>query len=84
RENRKRGRKHKKPKEELSQAGHQEVVAREADYETQAVPSWIVSAPAQSEVGRDAPFRCADSEVKAYFRTVDMQICEWQEQSGAM
>ncbi|KAJ3534526.1 hypothetical protein NM688_g7124 [Phlebia brevispora] len=77
RENRKRGKKHKKRPEESEQlsAQHEEPVE-----EPQAGPSWIVSAPAHSEFNEEAPYGYVDSEVKAYFRTVDVQIREWQDE----
>lgn len=78
RENRKRGKKHKKAKEEdhfdEPPPPHPEVTEGE-----QAGPSWIVHRPAE-EVNKEAPFGYVDAEVKAYFRTVDLQIREWQEQ----
>ncbi len=77
RENRKRGKKHKKPAEDFPPAPvHQE----EELPETREGPSWIVSGPSTSEVNEEAPFGYVDSEVKAYFRTVDVQIREWQEE----
>lgn len=77
RENRKRGKKHKKVAEDtyVVPVQHEEPVE-----EAQGGPSWIVSAPGASEFNEEAPFGYVDSEVKAYFRTVDVQIREWQEQ----
>ena len=82
RENRKRGKKHKKVKDdELEQYEHQqyEQPPPEAE-EPQAGPSWIISKPNNAEFNEEAPFGYVDSEVKAYFRTVDVQIREWQEE----
>ncbi|KDQ64985.1 hypothetical protein JAAARDRAFT_28650 [Jaapia argillacea MUCL 33604] len=81
RENRKRGKKHKKPVEEpiYSKREPEAVVAPE---QTQhSGPSWIVSAPKPEgeEFNPEAPFGYVDADVKAYFRTVDLQIREWQE-----
>ncbi|KAK7061362.1 armadillo-type protein [Favolaschia claudopus] len=47
----------------------------------QETPSWIVSAPktsAEDDTNSDAPFGYVDNDVKAYFRTVDIQIRDWQ------
>lgn len=77
RENRKRGKKHKKTTQDVPQATHSQEDFEEA--EPQAGPSWIVPAANTSEFNPEAPFGYVDSEVKAYFRTVDVQIREWQE-----
>ncbi|KAH9950104.1 ARM repeat-containing protein [Amylocystis lapponica] len=78
RENRKRGKKHSKKSQD-------NVVGRpeehpEHEEEPEAGPSWIVSAPDPSQVDREAPFGYVDAEVKAYFRTVDLQIRDWQDE----
>ena len=82
RENRKRGKKHKKAKEEEPEPQQdsyaQEVEAFE-DQDGTAGPSWIVPARDASAVDLNAPFGYVDAEVKAYFRTVDVQIRDWQE-----
>ncbi|KAI0347012.1 ARM repeat-containing protein [Trametopsis cervina] len=78
RENRKRGKKHKKqaadnnPEEATHTTGH-------ADEQPQAGPSWIVPQLQTPEFNAEAPFGYVDAEVKAYFRTVDVQIRAWQE-----
>lgn len=77
RENRKRGKKHKKVADEYPQNPPRD---EEPQEEPQADPSWIVSAPQTAEFNEEAPFGYVDSEVKAYFRTVDVQIREWQEE----
>ncbi|KAJ6516296.1 armadillo-type protein [Mycena sanguinolenta] len=44
-------------------------------------PSWIVPAPkhsAEEDVNPEAPFGYVDGDVKAYFRTVDIQMKSWQ------
>jgi nucleolar protein 9 len=72
RENRKRGKKHKKEVEQT--------IELEPDSEPR--PSWILpntSQPEQPEVNAEAPFGYVDADVKAYFRTVDLQIREWQD-----
>ena len=76
RENRKRGKKHKKTAEDVPQFTQQE---EEHAAEPQAGPSWIVPAANNPDFNPEAPFGYVDSEVKAYFRTVDVQIREWQE-----
>ncbi|KAI0092558.1 armadillo-type protein [Irpex rosettiformis] len=81
REHRKRGKKHKKQVEEVNAevaALHRNSAPNEAQ-NTEAGPSWIVSRPSSSEFNAEAPFGYVDSEVKAYFRTVDTQIREWQD-----
>ncbi|KAI0829359.1 ARM repeat-containing protein [Trametes gibbosa] len=77
RENRKRGKKHKKQVEEV--ANDAQDIAQGLEETKEAGPSWIV--PAREDPGADpnAPFGYVDAEVKAYFRTVDVQIREWQE-----
>ncbi len=80
RENRKRGKKHKKKAEDEAPVRQEEQPQQEEDQANAAGPSWIV--PAREDSGVDllnAPFGYVDAEVKAYFRTVDVQIREWQE-----
>ena len=80
REHRKRGKKHKKnaePKEEPVEE------VNYAEEEPQAGPSWIVQGDhAQEDVNPEAPFGYVDPDVKAYFRTVDEKLKEWQENKG--
>jgi nucleolar protein 9 len=48
--------------------------------EPQAGRSWIIPASKNSEeTNLEAPFGYLDADVKAYFRTVDVQIRNWQE-----
>lgn len=48
--------------------------------EQRAGPSWIIPAPKESEdINFEAPFGYLDADVKAYFRTVDVQIRNWQD-----
>jgi nucleolar protein 9 len=64
---RKRGKKHKK------------TIPHEPALQEQD-PSWIV--PRQIETSltdRDAPFGYVNDDVKSYFRSVDAQIREWQQ-----
>ena len=52
----------------------------EAQDEIPAGPSWIIStAKDTEEPNPEAPFGYLDADVKAYFRTVDIQIQNWQE-----
>ncbi|GAV99718.1 ARM repeat-containing protein [Lentinula edodes] len=78
RENRKRGKKHKfKTTDETIPYASSEP---QAELEPQVGPSWIVTASGEdSEFNPEAPFGYVDADVKAYFRTVDLQIREWQE-----
>ena len=81
RENRKRGKKHKKKAEEepVQESQHDSYAPQIQDQEEEAGPSWIVRSRDDSAVDPNAPFGYVDAEVKAYFRTVDVQIREWQE-----
>ncbi|KAG5353709.1 hypothetical protein C0989_003135 [Termitomyces sp. Mn162] len=82
RENRKRGKKIKKQTDDdLSKSRPpQEPQALEPIGE----PSWIRFAPRHDPEGNEfnpeAPFGYVDADVKAYFRTVDVQIRDWQVQ----
>lgn len=71
RENRKRGKKHKKQVEEPVYVAP----------EPEPTPSWILPNTSQQtdEVNAEAPFGYVEADVKAYFRTVDLQIKEWQQ-----
>ncbi|KAF5393695.1 hypothetical protein D9757_000366 [Collybiopsis confluens] len=74
RENRKRGKRQK------TKQAEEDLVPQAAEPAPQVGPSWIVSAPTQdSEFNPEAPFGYVDADVKAYFRTVDVQIRDWQE-----
>ncbi|KAI0676770.1 ARM repeat-containing protein [Trametes maxima] len=80
RENRKRGKKHKKKAEDVTDANKDDVTHPEEEQEVnEAGPSWIIPARDDAAVDLNAPFGYVDAEVKAYFRTVDVQIREWQE-----
>lgn len=79
RENRKRGKKHKR---QLEQPQDQQVDFKYEEEPESIIesPSWIVSGPNQEEeTNPEAPYGYVDADVKAYFRTVDVQICDWQE-----
>jgi nucleolar protein 9 len=77
RENRKRGKKHKKGA--VIQDDAPAVEEHPEEQEPQAAgPSWITSAKHEDQVNPEAPFGYVDADVKAYFRTVDEQLKEWQ------
>ena len=78
RELRKRGKKHKKPAVEVSAPAEEQAVQAE-EPEPQAGPSWIVSSSNAPEINPEAPFGYVDADVKAYFRTVDVQLRDWQD-----
>ncbi|KAG8721994.1 Nucleolar protein 9 [Ceratobasidium sp. 394] len=77
RENRKRGKKKKGNNEQPGQAVQD--AQPEVDPE-QAQPTWMQT---NDEPNLDAPFGYVDPDVKAYFRTVDSKIQEWQSQGYA-
>ncbi|TFK28643.1 ARM repeat-containing protein [Coprinopsis marcescibilis] len=82
RENRKRGKKHKKTKKEdlYDQKVSQEPQVVEPERAENGEPSWIrPAAREQDEINPEAPFGYVDADVKAYFRTVDVQIRDWQD-----
>lgn len=86
RENRKRGKKHKKPTQEVQNERHHAVSDNAEPEQTQepGPSSWIRQRPTadearESEVNSDAPFGYVDPDVKAYFRTVDEKLREWQD-----
>jgi len=83
REHRKRGQRKKKGKEgEEAQEIREEPIARtEVQWTTQTQPSWIedaLVAPVALENDFEAPWGYVDPDVKAYFRTVEEQMLEWQ------
>lgn len=93
REIRKRGKKKKGQAEEEVDYPNQKadpiVFEEEAEphafNEPTAGPSWMRSAPTQTGpsgsggVDSEAPFGYVEADVKAYFRTVDLKLREWQE-----
>ncbi|KLO15785.1 ARM repeat-containing protein [Schizopora paradoxa] len=83
RENRKRGKKHKKQKDEDEYNGYQEKSYEEEVEEPQAGPSWIHprtnAEEEDSEFNPEAPFGLVNPDVKAYFKTVDERLREWQD-----
>ena len=79
---RKRGKRHKK-----SEANPQPPTKEQEPIDSgpSSGPSWIVSrAPgtSQDQVDSEAPFGYVDLEMKAYFRTVEDQLKEWQQNWG--
>ncbi|PPQ90877.1 hypothetical protein CVT25_007347 [Psilocybe cyanescens] len=77
RENRKRG---KKQNEDESQFYQEPEPEPEPQVEMREEPSWIVPATDNfGEIDPEATFGCIDADVKAYFRTVDIRIRDWQE-----
>ncbi|KDR74394.1 hypothetical protein GALMADRAFT_250311 [Galerina marginata CBS 339.88] len=79
RENRKRGKKHKKL-QEAPQEEQSRFKDPEPQPEVHEQPSWIVPAANRvEELNPEAPFGFVEVDVKAYFRTVDVQIQDWQE-----
>ena len=78
-ENRKRGRKNKKKTNEDTKI----VEDRTETYtEPEAYQSGTVPSRNTPEVTNEAPFGYVDADIKAYFRTVDVQIRAWQEREG--
>jgi nucleolar protein 9 len=76
-ENRKRGKKRRREDEKTATGGDAQESAPELD---NPKPSWIVSASKEvPESNTDAPFGYVDADVKAYFRTVDIQLRQWQD-----
>jgi nucleolar protein 9 len=71
RENRKRGKRRKIQAEQSTEG-------RNPAQEIAENPSWIVSSSKAVAVDAEAPFGEVEADVKAYFRTVDLQIRDWQ------
>ncbi|KAK0467762.1 uncharacterized protein EV420DRAFT_1501188 [Desarmillaria tabescens] len=82
-ENRKRGKKHKKPAPDADTEQQQHSAEIEPEPEVEAGPSWIIRthdySPREQEQDSEAPFGYLDVDVKAYFRTVDVQMRQWQD-----
>jgi nucleolar protein 9 len=74
RENRKRGKKRQGNAEEVNLVVHD--AQHDAEPEN-AAPQWMHT---NDEPNLDAPFGYVEADVKAYFRTVDSKIQEWQSQ----
>ncbi|KAF8337152.1 armadillo-type protein [Amanita rubescens] len=80
RENRKRGKKHKKKPTDAENGEIYDSTRHEAQSPivTQGGPSWMKLAEPSAH-NAEAPYGYVDNDVKAYFRTVDIQIRQWQE-----
>ena len=73
---RKRGRRHKTSRAEDQKPAQEREVQVEG---SSAGPSWIVPRSDSKQLNPEAPFGYVDPELKAYFRTVDDQLKEWQQ-----
>jgi nucleolar protein 9 len=81
REHRKRGQRKTKRKEGEELQEIQETPSARAQSTAQTQPSWIedaAEAPVVPENNFEAPWGYVDPDVKAYFRTVEEQMLEWQ------
>ncbi|KAI0253125.1 ARM repeat-containing protein [Lactifluus subvellereus] len=73
---RKRGKRHRKSAtDHHTPAQEQELI----DEGPSSGPSWIVPRDDSKQVNPEAPFGYVDPEIKAYFRTFDDQLKEWQQ-----
>jgi nucleolar protein 9 len=72
-------REHRKRGKRKKNAGEHDVHPEEEQEPKEVIPSWIEPATPQQLVNPDAPFGFCEPDVKAYFRTVDKQLREWQE-----
>ena len=77
---RKRGKRHKKSSGENQTHAQQREVPDEGPSSASG-PSWIVPRADSSskQFNPEAPFGYVDPELKAYFKTVDDQLKEWQQ-----
>lgn len=79
---RKRGKKNKKkPEEHLNPDRNSNSVPNPPDI-IRVEPTWIIPTVdtfQPEDANPEAPFGYVDVDVKAYFRTVDVQIRDWQE-----
>jgi hypothetical protein len=74
---RKRGKRHKKPAVEYQTPS--QVKETPLNEGPSSGPSWIVPHHESNQLNPEAPFGYVDPELKAYFRTVDDQLKEWQQ-----
>ncbi|KAG1739843.1 armadillo-type protein [Suillus paluster] len=77
-ENRKRGKKHKKTQEHSQPSRDTNYDSQNSEHHNR--PSWIVPTQESEEAHPEAPFGYVDPDIKAYFRTVDDQIRTWQQE----
>ncbi|KAI0299719.1 ARM repeat-containing protein [Multifurca ochricompacta] len=73
---RKRGKKHRKSTMDAQSPAQEQELTNEGP---SSGPSWIIPRTDTDQVNPDAPFGYVDPEIKAYFRTVDDQLKEWQQ-----
>lgn len=83
REIRKRGKKKSKAQEEDYKFNAQ-AAEPEPNQDVEQAPTWMRSVgsgagPSNPLADIEAPFGYVDTDVKAYFRTVDLKLREWQE-----
>ncbi|KAJ7162618.1 armadillo-type protein [Mycena crocata] len=87
-EHRKRGKKKKTEPEWQPpvQKNHVPESERVPQFEESVAPSWIVPGTThlEDDVNPEAPFGYVDVDVKAYFRTVDVQIRDWQDTAAEL
>jgi nucleolar protein 9 len=76
---RKRGKRHKNNEPEINVEDEIEETTQNLPAAENDLPSWIEPALPQQYLNPEAPFGFCDPDVKAYFRTVDTQLREWQE-----
>jgi nucleolar protein 9 len=78
---RKRGRRHKKSSAEDKTHAQDAQEHKVPDEGPSSGPSWIVPRADSSskQFNPEAPFGYVDPELKAYFKTVDDQLKEWQQ-----
>jgi hypothetical protein len=76
---RKRGKRHKNNDLETNVEDEIEETTENLPAADNDLPSWIEPALPQQDLNPEAPFGFCDPDVKAYFRTVDTQLREWQE-----
>jgi hypothetical protein len=74
---RKRGKRHKKSATEHQTLSQEQEIP--PDEGPSGGPSWIVPRASSSQFNPEAPFGYVDPDLKAYFRTVDDQLKEWQQ-----
>jgi nucleolar protein 9 len=83
REIRKRGKRKSKTQKEQHEEHEPVSTTFEPEPQQEAGPSWMRNASAIAGSKRveelEAPFGYLDADVKAYFRTVDLKLREWQD-----
>lgn len=79
REHRKRGKRKKHNGEAEAERENPEDTMQVDKEVTEDLPSWIEPVEQEQAFNPDAPFGFCDPDVKAYFRTVEKQLKEWQD-----